>query len=84
MHVGNPDWVTCIILIIYMFSHKSSFVTIVLQCLCMHISMHSGITRKFIVFHSASFAVMREMYLQFHSFFYLLPFVRTVACFEFT
>ena len=49
MHIGNPDRVTFIILIIYMFSHKCSFVTIILQCLCMHISMHSGITRKFII-----------------------------------
>ena len=84
-HVGNPDRVTCILLIIYMFSHKSSFVTIVLQCLCMHLSMHSGITIRFIVSYTASFAVMRLIYLQLHNFFffYLLPFIRTVAYFEF-
>jgi len=59
-----------VILIIYMFSHKSSFFTIVLQCLCMHINVNSGITRKFIISHSASSAVMRLMYLQLHSFFF--------------
>jgi hypothetical protein len=68
MHVGNADRVASIIVIIYMFSHKSSFLTIVLQCLCMHISMHSGIT-KFIVSHTASFAVMKLMYLELRRFF---------------